>query len=271
MRSTSWRVLALAAFAAGLAAAPAAAGSRSWSDEAWCREDGGSRERARHCEVRESTLTAGGVLAVDARPNGGIQVEGWDRNEVRLRVKIVATAESDDAARAFAGDVHVLTSGTIEATGPENTRGRQWYASFRLDVPRNQALKLRADNGGLHLANLEGDAELNTVNGGLHLDRVGGHIVGETVNGGIHVELAGEEWQGDGLELRTTNGGLHVQIPSNYNARLEASTVNGGVHSDLAIAHQGKRRGGRIAGDLGSGGRLLRFETTNGGLHIAGR
>ena len=267
MRSTTWRLLALAA----LAAAPVAAGPRAWSDEAWCREDGGWRERARHCEVRESTLPAGGVLTVDARPNGGIQVEGWDRNEVRLRVKIVATAESDDAARAFAGDVRVLTSGTIEATGPENTKGRQWYASFRLDVPRNQALKLRADNGGLHLANLEGDAELATVNGGLHLDHVGGHIVGETVNGGIHVELAGEEWQGDGLELRTTNGGLHLEIPSNYNARLEASTVNGGVHSDLAIAHHGKRRGGRIAGDLGSGGRLLRFETTNGGLHIAGR
>ncbi len=273
MRSTSWRILALAAVAAaGFAAAPVSGGSRSGSDEAWCREEGGWRERARHCEVRESTLPAGGLLTVDARPNGGIQVEGWDRDEVRLRVKIVATAESDHAARAFAGDVRVSTSGTVEATGPENTKGRQWYASFRLDVPRHQALKLRADNGGLHLANLEGDAELNTVNGGLHLDRVGGHIVGETVNGGIHVELDGDEWRGDGLELRTTNGGLHLQIPSSYNARIEASTVNGGVHSDLPIARQGQhRRGGRIAGDLGSGGRLLRFETTNGGLHIAGR
>jgi hypothetical protein len=208
---------------------------------------------------------------VDARPNGGIQVEGWDRNEVRLRVKVVATAESDDAARAFAGEVRVLTSGTIEAAGPENTRGRQWYASFRLDVPRSQALKLRADNGGLHLANLEGDAELATVNGGLHLARVGGHIVGETVNGGIHVELDGSDWQGEGLELRTTNGGLHLQIPSSYNARLEASTVNGGVHSNLPVAHRGKHRGGKIAAELGSGGPLLRFETTNGGLHIAGR
>ena len=109
------------------------------------------------------------------------------------------------------------------------------------------------------------------MNGGLHLDRVAGHIVGETVNGGIHVELAGSEWQGEGLELRTTNGGLHLEIPADYNARLEASTVNGGVHSEVPAARPGKRRGGQIAADLGSGGRLLKFETTNGGLHIAER
>lgn len=269
MRSTIWRLLALAA----IAAAPLSAGQpRRVSDEQWCREDGGGwRERARHCEVREMTLGAGGVLAVDARPNGGIQVEGWDRNEVRLRVKIVATADTDDAARALASEVRVDTSGTVAASGPESSQRRQWYASFRLDVPRGQALKLRADNGGLHLSDIDGDAELNTINGGLHLDRVAGHIVGETVNGGIHVELAGSEWQGEGLELRTTNGGLHLEIPSNYNARLEASTVNGGVHSDVPSAHRGKRRGGRIAADLGSGGPLLKFETTNGGLHIAER
>lgn len=111
------------------------------------------------------------------------------------------------------------------------------------------------------------------MNGGLHLDRVGGRIQGHTVNGGIHLELAGSEWQGEGLDLRTTNGGLHVEIPGDYNARLEASTVNGGVgvHSDLATAGQGRRRGGRIAADLGRGGPLLRLETTNGGLHIAER
>jgi DUF4097 and DUF4098 domain-containing protein YvlB len=269
MRSTSWRVLALAA----LAAAPLSAGQpRSASDEKWCSEDGGGwREGARHCEVREMTLPAGGTLAVDARPNGGIQVEGWDRSDVRLRVKVVATADTNDAARALAGEVRVETSDTVGASGPQNTKSRQWHASFRLDVPRGQALKLRADNGGLHLADVEGDAELSTVNGGLHLDRVAGHIVGETVNGGIHVELAGSEWQGEGLELRTTNGGLHLEIPADYNARLEASTMNGGVHSEVPAARPGKRRGGQIAADLGSGGRLLKFETTNGGLHIAER
>jgi hypothetical protein len=86
-------------------------------------------------------------------------------------------------------------------------------------------------------------------------------------NGGIHLER-GSEWRAR-ADLRTTNG--FISDPGDYNARLEASTVNGGVHSDLATAGHGRRRGGRIAADLGRGGQLLRLETTNGGLHIAER
>ena len=154
---------------------------------------------------------------------------------------------------------------------PAASRRSGWWASYRLDVPRAQALKLQADNGGLHLSQLSGDVELNTVNGGLHLDEVGGHIHGATVNGGIHMELSGSEWEGEGAFLQTTNGGVHLELPSDYNARLEASTVNGGVQSDVRSTQRGRQRGGRVAVELGRGGPLLRLETTNGGLHIAQR
>jgi len=266
MRSSSWT----AAAALVLVSAVAMADVRVVEDDGWCREDGWA-DGARHCEVREATLPAGGLLAVDARPNGGIQVQGWDGNEVRLRVKIVATAGSEAEARDIVGDVRVELADTVQAVGPARSQGRGWYASFRLEVPRGARLRLQADNGGLQLERFEGDAELHTVNGGLHLDRVGGHVQGETVNGGIHVELSGTEWQGQGLDLRTTNGGLHLAIPTGYNARLEAGTVNGGVHSDLPLTTRGRHTGGRIETDLGGGGRLVRVETTNGGLHLQRR
>ena len=268
MCSTSFKVLLLAVLAAGPSQA---AERRVAQDDQWCREDGNWRERARHCEVRETTLAASGLISVDARPNGGIEVRGWDRNEVRLRVKIVATAAAEADARALASQVQVETAGTVQAAGPRPQRGQSWYASFKLDVPRAQALRLQADNGGLHVSNLEGDLELHSINGGLHLDQVGGHVQGETVNGGVHLELAGSEWRGEGLDLSTTNGGVHLEIPEDYNARLEASTVNGGVHSELTSARPAKRHGGRIAADLGRGGQLIRLTTTNGGLHIAER
>jgi Putative adhesin len=267
MRSSRWIFVGLAVLVAG---ASYAGEAKVVGDEGWCREDGGSRERARHCEVREATLPAGGLLVVDARPNGGIEVRGSDRDDVRLRVKIVASADTPGEARALAGQVQLDTTGTIQATGPDQGR-RSWWASYRLDVPRSQALRLQADNGGLHLSNLTGDVELHTVNGGLHLDEVGGHIHGQTVNGGIHVELSGSEWDGEGVELQTTNGGLHLEVPADYNARLEASTVNGGVQSDVPSTRKGRHSGGRVAVELGRGGPLLRFETTNGGLHIAQR
>jgi hypothetical protein len=268
MRSSSWMAPTLAALV--LLPAAAAAQMRVVEDEAWCRQDGRGG-RARHCEVREAMLPAGGLLAVDARPNGGIQVKGWDGNEVRLRVKIVATADSEPEAQDLAGGVQVELGETIRAVGPARERGRSWYAGYRLDVPRGARLRLQADNGGLHLERFAGDAELHTVNGGLHLDQVGGNLRGETVNGGIHLELAGTEWQGEGLDLRTTNGGLHVSIPGGYNARLEAGTTNGGVDSDFAPTKRGRHAGGRIETDLGQGGRPIRLETTNGGLHVQRR
>src|SRR6185295_12155449 len=105
---------------------------------------------------RETALAGGGLLTVDAKPNGGIEVRGWDRDEVRLRVKIVASGDTTDAARALAGRVQVQTSGTIQASGPAAERRSGWWASYRLDVPRAQALKLQADNGGLQLSQLTG-------------------------------------------------------------------------------------------------------------------
>lgn len=57
---------------------PASAFAQAGAD--WCQEV----QRDQHCEVRELILdTRGGRLAVDARPNGGIRVEGWGESDVR--------------------------------------------------------------------------------------------------------------------------------------------------------------------------------------------
>jgi putative adhesin len=269
MNSRAWTMAA----ALALAAQAALGGeTRSGSDDDWCRESGWNGGRARHCEVRETALPAGARLHVDARPNGGIEVKGWDRGEARLRVRITAMGDTAEEARAVASQVRVVTDGAIRATGPEARDGeRRWYASFRLDVPRDSDVDLQADNGGLHVSGMAGHVRLSTVNGGIHLDDNGGKIEGSTSNGGVHVNLSGSEWQGEGLDVRTTNGGVHLEIPEGYNARLETSTVNGGIHSDLPVAGgRGRHRsGGRIETDLGRGGATLRLTTTNGGLHVS--
>jgi hypothetical protein len=258
----------VAALALLLSPAVAAAQARVVDDEGWCR-DHGSDDRAHHCEVREVAVSGAGLIEVDARPNGGIAVQGWDRPEARLRVKIHATADTEAEARDVASAVRVETAGAVRAAGPARSRGRSWYASFRLDVPRTARLRLQADNGGLHLEEFGGVAELHTVNGGIHVEGGAGHLQGETVNGGLHLSLTGSGWDGEGVALRTTNGGLHLQVPDGYDARLEASTVNGGIHSDLPPTTRGRHTGGRIEADLGSGGALIRVQTTNGGLHVS--
>jgi DUF4097 and DUF4098 domain-containing protein YvlB len=80
------------------------------------------------------------------------------------------------------------------------------------------------------------------VNGGIHLNRVSGNVSGKTTNGGVHVQLAGDRWNGQGLDVKTTNGGVHLNVPANYSAHLEASTVNGGFRERITPSATARRR-----------------------------
>jgi hypothetical protein len=260
MRSVLWTFVGVLGLA-GTASAEVA--FKTVADADWCGDHGEGSSRERHCEVREATWAATGApIAVNSQPNGGIEVVGWDRNEVRLRVKVVADADTLAEAKERAAGVRIETGDVIRAVA---TEGRAW-ASFRLEVPRGATLTLEAKNGGLHLRNLTGAVEARTVNGGVHLDRMGGKVTARTTNGGVHVDLDGEAWDGESLDVETSNGGVHLQIPADYNARLQTSTVNGRIHApaDLRRQFDGKR----LDAELGRGGALIRIETRNGGLHV---
>jgi DUF4097 and DUF4098 domain-containing protein YvlB len=254
----------------GVLALPLLARADEWkilADSDWC-EDWSHSE---WCEVREITLPADrDVIRVDSGGSGGIRVEGWDKKEIRLQVRVaVHRAEDEEEARRVASDVKISTDGTIEPDGPHSRRrGPNWSVEFRLSVPRKSNLRLDSTNGGLSVQDVSGEVALETTNGGLSLQRVSGDVTGRTTNGGIQVELAGKAWEGDGLDLSTTNGGVDLEVPEGFSADLMARTVNGGVRSDVPVALRGSRRDRRIEAKLGKGGAPIRVETTNGGIEI---
>jgi hypothetical protein len=261
----SRRVVVLAASAAFAAALAGA------QDRDWCRDDGDwGRRQQRHCEVRDYTLGSGGRLSVDARPNGGIEVRGWDRNEIRLEAKVTAQAETEEEARRIVSEVQVETSGTVRADGPPMERRRSWSVSYRLHVPRHADLSLTSTNGGISVRAIRGDLELSTLNGGLSLEDLGGNVKGRTTNGGIDLSLTGSEWQGEGVELRTTNGGVKMHVPGDYNAHIETGTTNGGIQVDFPVTVHG-RIDRELSVDLGRGGAPIRVRTTNGGVSLRRR
>jgi DUF4097 and DUF4098 domain-containing protein YvlB len=233
-------------------------------------QDNYGNSRARHCEVKEQTVTAG-ALDVDGAQNGGIAVKGWDRNETLVRYKIQTQAPTQAEADSLASQVRVNTSGgQVRAEGLE-TQGQAWWSvSYEIFVPRQSDVALHAHNGGISIADVHGRISFETVNGGVSLRQLGGNVTGETVNGGLAIELAGTTWDGEGLNAKTTNGGLSVSVPENYSAHLETGTVNGGFTVSPTIA-QITRETKRLSLDLGSGGQNLRIYTTNGGVSIKRR
>jgi len=264
-KATSYLVAGLAAL--GLAAGSVAAQQPLAEDQDWCRDSHSDRDYDRYCEVREFTLGVTDRLVVDAAPNGGIAVEGWDRNEIRVLARVSGQADQMDDARRLVKEVEVLTTATITAEGPRTGRHESWSVSFRVFAPRHSDLALETTNGGIRIEDVAGDIEFNTTNGGVRLTAVGGDVRGRTTNGGLHIELAGSEWPGAGLDVRTTNGGVRLTIPAGYNARLETGTTNGGMRFDFPVTVQG-RIDRRLSVDLGAGGTLLRAFTTNGGVTV---
>jgi hypothetical protein len=244
------------------------------SDADPCRTEGnwGSDDNEQHCEVRDSTMPAG-PLNVDAGQNGGIVVEGWDRNEIRVRAIVRGSARDAARARELVGQVQVQAGGgRVYSTGPDSLRRENWSVSYRINVPRKNDLDLRANNGGITIANVQGNMRFDTTNGGVKLQDIGGRVNGETRNGGLNVMLSGNRWEGEGLDVETSNGGVTLALPENYNAELETRTVNGGVRIDFPITVQGELTGRRgFTTTLGSGGPLVRVRTTNGGVKIARR
>lgn len=255
---------------ATLASTPAAAQFRVVPDDAWC-DDQVRSDRPTHCEVRELTLVRpGGPLSVDASPNGGIRVVAEARTDVRVRARVVARADSDEAARALADRVEVrVDSDRIESDGPRRQSRREgsWWVGYELSVPADLDLRLRSTNGGLSVTGVQAALDLRTTNGGIELEGIGGDVRGRTTNGGLRIRLDGERWEGAGLDLETTNGGVTLEIPSTYAARLETGTVNGSWDIDYPIVVRG-RLGRRLTTELGDGGSLVRAVTTNGRVRI---
>ncbi len=233
--------------------------------------DDGWSDRARHCEIREETLAGGNPLDVDASPNGGIRVRGWDRSDVVLRTRISASADTEDEARRTVSQVRIETGGgEVRARGPQRGDDSHWSVSYELNVPQASRLTLRTLNGGISVHDLHGTVTFRATNGGVRLENVGGEFRGETSNGGVNVDLNGDRWDGTGLDVETHNGGVNLTIPSNYSAELETGTTNGRLRVDFPITVQGLLNK-QIHTTIGGGGPRIRAITTNGGVVIRRR
>jgi DUF4097 and DUF4098 domain-containing protein YvlB len=249
----------------------AAAGSlqAQQTTEEWLERCNRERNgRATVCEVRESTVAATGSFHVNARPNGGIRVQSWDRSEVLVRARLQANAGSSQRAQEIASEVRVETRpGSASSSGPRTVRNEGWSVSYEVFVPRRTDLRLESVNGGIRASDVNGEIHVSTTNGGIDLSGISGSVRGSSTNGGITVQLAGRSWNGEGLDLRTTNGGVRLTIPDGFAANLEASTVNGGVTSEIPLTVQG-RIGRNVNAEINGGGPRIRLRTTNGGISI---
>lgn len=233
--------------------------SNNWSDE----------KLVTKCEIREQTLAlSGSTISIDGRQNGGVTVKGWDTNSILVRARVHVAAPTDGEAVGLAGMIRIETGGAkIYANGPESRKGYNWDVNYEVFVPRRADVEVETHNGGIVISEVSGRIDFTAMNGGVVLRRIGGTVRGSTTNGGLVIDLAGDHWEGETLDVRTTNGGVVMTVPETYSARLETGTVNGSISVDFPVTVQG-RITKELAVNLGSGGATVKAVTTNGGVRI---
>jgi hypothetical protein len=266
----------LLSLASALPTADAQRTSRTDTDAQWlenCEHNwNGNDERGRACEVRAIPVRlAGRSIEVDGRQNGGIQVEGWDGDSVRVTARMQARAEDDTRAQRLLKEINVVANGQgVRAEGPSTYDEEGWSVSYVVWVPRRFDLSLEARNGGLRVSRVTGKMDLRTTNGSVALSEVGGDVHARTQNGSLRVELDGARWNGSGLDAETQNGSVRLSVPERYAALLETGTVNGHITTEFPITVQG-RISRRLSVPLNGGGPTIRALTTNGTVVIASR
>jgi len=228
------------------------------------------------------SLEAGGSVSVRT-VNGGIEVESWDRDEVRvLAVKKVRASSRDQAAEVLERTrIEVDASSdrvAVKTDLPESSGGfLSWVfgnstsaqVSYRVTVPRRADVKVTTTNGKVEVRGVAGHVEASSTNGGLAIADIHGSVDASTTNGGVSVELA-EVTPGRSMSFSSTNGGIRVTVPRDARLSVHARTTNGGISVDGLQADIQSKSRRHLRADVNGGGPEIEVTTTNGGIKIQG-
>ncbi|MDQ6676470.1 MAG: hypothetical protein M3Z09_04150 [Acidobacteriota bacterium] len=83
-----------------------------------------------------------------------------------------------------------------------------------------------------------GATSFSVENGGVVLSRLKGSVHGNSMNGTIMIQLAGNRWEGSGMDVEATHGGILVDVPQAYSARLELEAPSRKINSQTPLGAQ---------------------------------
>jgi hypothetical protein len=237
-------------------------------------------------EERSITKAEAPTLRVLAESNGGIQVDGWD--EDTYAVTLCKAAEAGSDADALLSKIHLtFQNGELGVAGP--TFHRRWAAHLLIRAPKAAALELHVNNGPLSVSNVNGnlnvraengpvtitgcsgELSLTSHNGPVSLEGNSGKQSIRTENGPVTVTLAGDSWNGSGLEAHAQNGPVNLQIPSGYKSGVVLeSEGHSPFQCHASVCSEGRKTWDddlkRI--EFGSGPTLVRVSTVNGPVSV---
>jgi hypothetical protein len=246
-------------------------------------------EEAALIESDERTFTKAEarVLHVDELQNGGVQMQGWDKDAYSVTACKAVDASRKDGKELLSEIKFSVQNGHVSVSGPP--QHNDWNVYLLIRTPREAEVELtthngpasfykvdgkisaRGTNGPISMEACTGEADIEAVNGPISFSGTGGKLRLRTQNGPISVALHGSSWNGGGLEVDAVNGPVSLSLPSGFQSSF---LVESRGHSPLSCHAS-------ICGDTrktwddehrrieyGSGTPVIRLTTENGPISI---
>jgi hypothetical protein len=289
-------------------AVPAIPSEPGWSD--WGRDhrhsmsmSGGSHEPATDCsdfhvrfddrdavtESEERTITKADAPTLRVRPhkNGGVQIQGWDKDTYSVTSCKFASNEDGGAQRILAQMTLSVKNGEVSTSGPSDDG--EWAIYLLIRAPKASVIDLETSNGPLSLYGVDGkltahatngpitlrdfsgDADVRAANGPITITGSSGNVRIHTENGPISINLKGTTWSGAGLTADAQNGPLTLSVPSDYKSSFSVESRNYSPMSCHASICDNARKtwddnNRRI--EFGGSPAMIRLSTVNGPVSV---
>lgn len=234
---------------------------------------------------------AGGTLTVIGAPNGSIEIEGTNKNEIEISADIEVQAENEaDLAELSkisgfvldesTGHIRVLSVGThdrdyMKRTAkkfPKRLLNLPFKIDYRIKVPAYCDLEINSGKGDLKISAVEGAIQLNALESNATLNLIGGTIDATFGSGNVDVKIGTRSWRGRHANFQIASGNLSAQFPSNMSADIDASILrNGKVENSFAALkprERAKFNEKQILARAGNGGAQFSFTVGDGTIKI---
>jgi len=235
---------------------------------------------------------AGSVTVTGRRVRGHFFPWIGERGNVRFEIQVPTQTELDVDTSGGAIKISGLSSPAKLETSGGGIRVRDLAGDLEahtsgggieLDHIRGR-VRVETSGGGIEGREIDGPIEADTSGGSVNLERVSGDIRAHSSGGGIHISEAGSRIEADtsgggivasfargnarGGSLETSGGGIRVSVDPTVGLRIDAS--GNSVRAEIPITVQGSISRGKLQGNMGGGGELLRLHTSGGGVQIQG-
>lgn len=236
---------------------------------------------------------AGGTVSIIGAPEGSIEIEGWQKNEVEIsaEIELQAATEADLAKLAeinnfvleeSMGHLRIISVGTHDKQFmkraakkfPKHLLGLAFRIDYKIKVPAFCDLDIDGGKGNFVLSKVDGTMKINFLNSNAKLDLVGGMLNATFGEGTVDISIPTRSWRGRFADVQLAKGDMNVSLPLSLNAEVKATVLSGGkIENQYNYLKPRERKDAftdqLIVAKAGIGGVTLNFTVGSGSLKIA--